>query len=78
MEPEKPEMAALYRRCRSNYLAFLKYPLGARKYIYTTNTVESVNAGIERMRINPGGYFPSQRALGVNLFIQMVNLQDHW
>ena len=78
MEPEKPEMAALYRRCRSNYLAFLKYPLGARKYIYTTNVVESINSGIERMRINLGGYFPSQRALDVNLFIQMVNLQDHW
>jgi len=25
-----------------------------------------------------GGYFPSERALEVNLFIQVVNLQDRW
>ena len=33
-----------------------------------------VNAGIELMRPEPGGYFPSQQALEGNLFIQVVNL----
>jgi len=78
IEKEKPEMAAFYRRCREQHLNFLKYPASARKHIYTTNAVESVNSGIERMRINLGGYFPSQRAMDVNLFIQFVNLQDAW
>ncbi|MDT8287096.1 MAG: transposase, partial [Elusimicrobiales bacterium] len=75
---EKPEMAAFYRKCREQHLNFLKYPTSCRKHIYTTNAVESVNSGIERMRINLGGYFPSQRAMDVNLFIQFVNLQDAW
>ena len=43
-----------------------------------TNVVESINAGIEQMRLDDGGYFPSQDALEVNLFIQVVNLQDRW
>ena len=48
------------------------------KHIYTTNPVEWVNAGIELMRLELGGYFPSRQALEVNLFIQVVNLQDRW
>jgi len=30
------------------------------------------------MRLDLGGYFPSQECLEVNLFIQVVNLQDRW
>lgn len=75
---EKEDMAGFYRKYQDQYLTFLKYPQPARKHIYTTNAVESVNSGIERMRINLGGYFPSQRAMEVNLFIQFVNLQDCW
>jgi len=40
--------------------------------------VESLNAGIEKMHLDLGGYFPSQECLEVNLFIQVVNLQDRW
>ncbi|MCD6449574.1 MAG: IS256 family transposase, partial [Thermotogaceae bacterium] len=32
------------------YIAFTKYPEEIRKYIYTTNVVESINSGIELMR----------------------------
>ena len=49
-----------------------------RKHIYSTNPVESINAGLERMAIELGNYFPSERALEVNLFVQMANLQDKW
>jgi len=45
-----------------------------RRHICTANLVESVNAGIELMRLELGGYFPSQQALEVNPFIQVVNL----
>ena len=38
--------------------------------------MESLNAGIEKMRLDLGDYFPSQECLEVNLFIQVVNLQD--
>ncbi|MBA2848003.1 transposase-like protein [Thermosulfuriphilus ammonigenes] len=61
-----------------HYLAFLDYPQEVRKHIYSTNPVESINAGLERMAIDLGNYFPSERALEVNLFVQMANLQDRW
>ncbi len=48
------------------------------KYIYTTNVVESINAGLELMRMELGGYFPSMKSLEVNLFIQVSNLNDRW
>ena len=63
---------------KENYLAFMKYPEEVRKYIYTTNVVESINAGLELMRMELGGYFPSMKSLEVNLFVQLSNLNDRW
>lgn len=60
------------------YIAFLKYPRQIRGHLYTTNPVEGLNAGLELMRLELGGYFPSQDCLEVNLFIQAVNLEDRW
>jgi putative transposase len=48
------------------------------RHFYTTNAVESINSGIERMRNDLGGYFASVRSLEVNLFIQFCNLHDLW
>lgn len=75
---EKPSWARELQAKQEGYLAFLGYPEEVRGHIYTTNLVESLNAGIERMRLELGGYFPSREALEVNLFIQVVNLQDRW
>ncbi len=50
---------------RENYLAFLEYPQEVRKHIYSTNPVESINSGLERMVTELGGYFPSERTLVV-------------
>ena len=61
-----------------NYTAFLKYPSGIRRHIYTTNVVEGINSGLEKMRLELGGYFPSKDSLEANIFIQMVNLEDTW
>ena len=54
---------------KENYIAFVSYPEEVRRFIYTTNVVESVNAGLEFMRLELGGYFPSLKCLEVNLFI---------
>lgn len=78
VEEEREEWAKELSAKAERYLAFLEYPEEVRRHIYTTNPVESVNAGIELMRLELGGYFPSQQALEVNLFIQVVNLQDRW
>ncbi len=42
------------------------------------NVVESINSGIELMRQELGEYFPSEKVLEVNLFIQLANLNDRW
>jgi len=37
-----------------------------------------INSGIELMRQELGVYFPSEKVLEVNLFIQLSNLNDKW
>ena len=62
-----------------NYLAFLNYPAEVRKFIiYMTNAVESINSGLDYIRRELGGYFPSKEAMDVNYFVQIVNLNDAW
>jgi len=61
-----------------NYLAFLDYPYEVRKHIYTTNGVESINAGLEYIRHELGGYFPSRESFDVNYFVQIVNMNESW
>jgi transposase-like protein len=46
-----PEYAQQIEMKKENYLAFLKYPEEIRRHIYTTNIVESINSGIELMRL---------------------------
>ncbi|MCL4468529.1 MAG: transposase, partial [Deltaproteobacteria bacterium] len=53
---EKPPLAEFSRKLKDNYIAFLEYPQASRKFIYTSNAIESINAGIEKMRLNLRGY----------------------
>jgi transposase-like protein len=73
-----PNYARYLERYSKNFLAFLRYPEEVRKHIYTTNIVESINAGLEFMRMEHGGYFASYKMLDINLFIQLINLHDRW
>ncbi len=75
---ENGELAERLRGRKENYTAFLKYPRDVRKNIYTTNSVESVNAGLECMRYDLGGYFPSRRSLDINYYIQIEHRNDVW
>jgi transposase-like protein len=61
-----------------NYLSFLTYPVEVRKFIYTTNAVESIHSGLDYIRRELGGYFPSRESLDVNYFVQIVNMNDSW
>jgi len=40
-----PSLSKQYEKKTDNYLAFIAYPEEVRKHIYTSNVVESVNAG---------------------------------
>jgi len=62
-----------------NYLCFLRYPEEIRKYMYTTNAVESLNSRIEQIRMKLGGYFQSVSILEINLMLQVDRLkQGKW
>jgi len=61
------------------YLTFCKYPKQARTYIYTTNTAENLNKQIDSIRIRTGGYFQSEDALDINIYLQYQRLvQGAW
>lgn len=57
VKAERPGTAREMEGKREHYLAFLGYPSEVRGHIYTTHGVESLNAGIERMRLELGGTF---------------------
>ena len=78
VKEEKPHLSKEIREKTENYVNFLKYPREVRRHIYTTNPVEGLNRGLELMRLELGGYFPSQDCLETNLFVQAVNLADRW
>ena len=59
-------------------MAFLKYPESTRKYIYTTNPVESVHSSFEKIRIKKGGFFQSMDTLNVAIFIVCDKLNLTW
>lgn len=71
-----PAFIAALRRKKDHYLAFLDYPEAIRKTLSTTNAVEAVNGGLERVRINNGGYFHSQRMLSIKLQLAIANLEQ--
>ena len=78
VEQENKSLAKRIKSRIPHYIAFLEYPSKVRKHIYTTNPVEGLNNGLELMRRELGGYFPSERCLETNLFVQAVNLTEKW
>jgi len=46
-----------------------------RKHVYTTNSVESINSLVEKIRIRSGGYFNSVEVLEINIYLQRGELE---
>jgi len=59
-----------------NYLAFLKYPEGIRRFIYTTNLVENFNSLMEVMRYEKRGHFQSVELLEINIYLAQRRLKE--
>ena len=59
-----------------NYLAFLRYPEGVRKHIYTTNIVENFHSKLEVARTRSGGYFQSMKTAEVSIYVVYENMKD--
>jgi len=61
---------------KEKYLVFLKYPEDVRKYIYTTNAVESFNSMIEARRTRIGGFFQSVEIAEINILLSYERLKS--
>jgi putative transposase len=57
--------------------AFLDYPPEIRKIIYTTNTIESLNAGI-RKYTNSKNIFPDDNAALKAVYLAINNIEKKW
>lgn len=77
-EPKYPIYIGKIRIKSDNYLAFMNMPKEIRKYLYTTNTVESFNSVLETIRKEKGGFFQSEDILKINIYIKYLNLKKRW
>jgi len=58
-------------------LSFFMFPPAIRKVIYTTNTLESINAQLRRA-VKTRGHFPSDEAATKLLWLVLRNVTDGW
>jgi transposase-like protein len=75
-EKSAPHFIGELRKKREHYLYFINYPSEVRRPFSTTNLVEAINGGLEKMRINNGGYFQSENNLKLRLGIAVKNLEE--
>lgn len=54
---------------------FLQFPPAARKVLYTTNSIESLNAELRKATRNRG-QFPNDTAALKKLWLMMCNIED--
>jgi putative transposase len=66
-----------WRNNWTNLIAFLDYPPEIRKIIYTTNTIESLNAGI-RKYTNSRNIFPDDNAALKAVYLALNNIEKKW
>jgi transposase-like protein len=78
LEAHRGKYPAFIDRVEANlahYVAFVHLPPELRKFFYTTNSVESFNSVLEKMRIASGGFFQSEQALKINVYIRYLRLK---
>lgn len=62
----------------NNYLQFIRLNSQIRKYFCTTNTVESFNSILEKMRRKSGNFFQNHDVIKINIFINYKKLKHKW
>lgn len=75
-QSQYPTFIAALLEDTENYFAFKHLDPDTQKHFYTTNIVESVNSSLEKLRMRMGGFFQSQEALYVNVFITINSLRQ--
>jgi len=70
-------ITAMWRRHWAHVIPFFAYPPEVRKMIYTTNSIESLNAKLRRsVRIR--GHFPNDEAAMKLIWLQLREITKNW
>ena len=72
-----PMVAKAWRTAWPHVVPFFAFPPDVRRVIYTTNALESVNAGIRKI-IKTRGHFPSDDAALKLLWLALRNITAPW
>lgn len=72
-----PAIAPAWRRQGEQVIPFYAYPLEARRMIYTTNAVESLNSCL-RKAVRLRGHFPTDEAAAKLLFLALREVSRNW
>ena len=72
-----PTVVAAWRRAWSNVIPFFAFPPHVRRVIYTTNSIESVNAQLRKI-IKTRGHFPSDDAASKLIWLALRNITAEW
>ena len=72
-----PTVVASWRRAWSNVIPFFAFPPAVRRVIYTTNSIESVNARLRKI-IKTRGHFPSDDAASKLIWLALRNITAKW
>ena len=72
-----PTVIASWRRAWSNVIPFFAFPPAVRRVIYTTNSIESVNARLRKI-IKTRGHFPSDDAASKLIWLALRNITADW
>jgi putative transposase len=72
-----PPVVRLWRSRWDEVVPFLAYPPEVRRILYTTNSIESLNAQLRRV-LRPKGQFPNDDAVLKILFLALQRAKPRW
>ena len=72
-----PTITLSWRRAWEQVIPFFAFPPEVRRGIYTTNAIESLNAGIRKI-IKTRGHFPTDAAATKLIWLALHNITADW
>jgi putative transposase len=72
-----PSVVAAWRRAWDKVIPFFAFPPAIRKVVYTTNSIESINARLRKI-IKTRGHFPSDDAATKLIWLALRNITADW
>jgi len=72
-----PTVVSAWRRAWERVIPFFAFPPAVRRVIYTTNAIESVNAGVRKI-IKTRGHFPTDEAAIKLIWLALRNITAGW